>query len=401
MKLSSNSKINVSTPVVVICPGVHGHAAARSLGRLGVKVYGIHAKKNSPAAKSKYWKENYFWDLSEHSTDESLEWFQILARKFEEKPILISTDDDSNLFVDDNVESLKDLFLFQIQPVGLARVLSNKKLLYSLCKEKSILTPETLFPKSIEDIEDFNKRASFPVMLKGIDTVALQKKVGVRMVIVNDGVTLLKLYNQMESRDNPNLMIQEYIPGESQDVWMFNGYFNTNSDCLFGIIGKKIRQYPAYTGMTSLGICESNELLFDKIKEFMKSINYKGILDIGYKLNPSNGKFYLLDPNPRLGRTFRLFVDSTGMDVVRALYLDLTSQKVQKGSLVEGRKWVDESLDIVSSFQYWRDGNLKIKEWLTSYKNVNEAQWFAKDDLKPFFSIWPYSLGILGSRIKN
>src|SRR5690242_227861 len=52
-----------STPVVVIAPGFHGHAIARSLGRLGVAVYGVHADPHSPAARSRYWRKNFIWNI--------------------------------------------------------------------------------------------------------------------------------------------------------------------------------------------------------------------------------------------------------------------------------------------------------------------------------------------------
>jgi D-aspartate ligase len=377
---------------VVICPGYHGHGVARSLGRLGIPVYGVHAYQHSPSASSRYWRENYFWDLSKASTSESVDWFLQLGRKIGSRPILISTDDHSCLFVDDNSESLLQEYLFPQQPAGLARSLSNKKQLYSLCKKESILTAETVFPQSRDDVREFIRNCEFPVMLKGIDTVALQKRVGVRMVIVNDGETLLKRYDEIESRDTPSLMLQEYIPGGAENVWMFDGYFDCESNCRFGITARKLRQYPAYTGMTSLGVCETNETLLNLIKDFMKAVGYRGILDIGYKYNPRNGKYYLLDPNPRLGCSFRLFVDSIGMDVVRALYCDLTGQPVKTGTLREGRKWLVEPFDIVSSIRYWRDGNLKLVNWIRSFQGVEEAQWFARDDMRPFWKVWQQAL---------
>ena len=290
--------------------------------------------------------------------------------------------------MEDNAEILQRGYLFPRQPAGLARSLSNKQQMYRLCKENSIPTPETVFPRSRDDVVKFIKDATFPVMLKGIDTVALQLRVGVRMKIAKDADTLLQYYDEMEAPDAPSLMLQEYIKGGAEDVWMFDGYFNDESNCLFGITGRKLRQYPAYTGMTSLGVCENNETVSNLVKMFMKSVGYRGILDIGYKYNHQNGKYYLLDPNPRLGCSFRLFVDSNGMDVVRALYFDMTAQPVGMGELKEGRKWVVEPFDIVSSYRYWRDGNLGFTDWMRSFRGVEEAQWFARDDMRPFWALW-------------
>ena len=66
-------------------------------------------------------------------------------------------------------------------------------------------------------------------------------------------------------------------------IWMFNGYFNEKSDCLFGMTGRKIRQSTIHTGVTSLGVCLKNQVVDEMTRGFMKSIGYKGILDIGYR----------------------------------------------------------------------------------------------------------------------
>lgn len=380
--------MNNSVSVVVIAPGYHGHGIARSLGRLGVPVYGIHADSRSPAARSRYWRENFIWDITRAAPEESVDWLMRLSRKFGLRPILIPTDDSSCLFVADHADALKEEFLFPNQPPNLARSLSSKRRMYYLCKKYSIPTPETVFPRCRDEVIEFLKDATFPVMLKGIDTVALFKRTGMRMVVVEDAKTLLKRYDEMETPDAPNLMLQEYIPGGSEMVWMFDGYFDDESNCIFGITGKKIRQYPAYSGVTSLGICVANDVVERQTKDFMKAIGYRGILDLGYKYDAKTDQYKLLDVNPRIGTTFRLFVDSKGMDVVQALYLDLTGQTVISGTAREGRKWVVENFDLISSLKYCRDDKLGFVEWVRSFRGVEEASWFARDDLMPFVIMW-------------
>lgn len=400
---SEKDRVNTSVPVVVLAPGYHGHGIARSLGRLGVPVYAVHADSRSPAARSRYWRENFIWNtrywpenFSEStvgaSAEETVEWLLQLSRKIGSHPILIPTDDSSCIFVDDHADALKEGFLFPNQPTGLARSLSSKQQMYSLCKEYSIPTAETVFPQSRDNVIEFLKDATFPVMLKGIDTLALYRRTGMRMVVVEDAKTLLKLYDEMETPDCPNLMLQEYIPGGSEMVWMFNGYFDEESRCLFGLTGKKIRQYPAYKGVTSLGICIENDTVARQTKDFMQAIGYRGILDIGYKYDARTEQYKLLDVNPRTGASFRLFVDTLGMDVVRALYLDLTGQPVLPGMPPEGRKWIVENFDVVASLTYRRDGELNAREWVRSFQGVQEGAWFARDDLLPFITMGWFSL---------
>ncbi len=205
------------------------------------------------------------------------------------------------------------------------------------------------------------------------------------MAVVQNASELLTMYDELEDADAPNLMLQEYIPGGEDTIWMFNGYFNAHSECLAVFKGKKIRQSPIYTGATCLGICLANPVVEHTTRDFMKSIGYKGILDIGYRYDARDGKYKVLDINPRIGATFRLFADANDYDVARVMYLDMTGQSVPEMRPVEGRKWAVEFNDVRSCMQYRRDGRLSLREWITSYRGVRETAYFAMDDLIPFF----------------
>jgi predicted ATP-grasp superfamily ATP-dependent carboligase len=266
------------------------------------------------------------------------------------------------------------------------QTLTDKKRMYFLAKKLGVPTAETSFPQSRQDVLSFLRggTALFPIMLKGIDGTALERRGKPKMAIVRNADELLRQYDSIEDPDHPNLMLQEYIPGGDDSVWMFNGYFNANSDCLFGIAGRKLRQHPVYTGATSLGICLRNEVLEETTRKLMKAVGYRGVLDIGYRYDARDGQFKVLDINPRVGATFRLFLDENGMDVVRAMYLDMTGQPVPVSLPREGRKWVAEDGDLISLFHYLRDGKLTFFQWIKSFKGVQEAAWFASDDPAPF-----------------
>jgi predicted ATP-grasp superfamily ATP-dependent carboligase len=100
-----------------------------------------------------------------------------------------------------------------------------------------------------------------------------------------------------------------------------------------------------------------------------------------FRYDARDGQYKLLDVNPRLGSTFRLFVSTDGLDVVRACYLDLTGQPVSSARVSEGRKWMVEDFDLVSSLRYMLDGNLHLVDWVKSLRGIHESAFFAKDDL--------------------
>ncbi len=395
-------QMDTTLPVVVLCPGYHGHSIARSLGRLGVPLYGVYADSHAPAARSRYWRQTFTWDLAKAHEEDSVAWLLELGRKPGTRPLLLATDDDSCVFIADHTAALKEGFLFPEQPEGLVRSLSNKKQMYFLCKQHGVPAAETAFPDSRGDVVEFSKNAQFPVLLKGIDTLALKRRTGFKMVVAEDAQTLLRLYDEMETPENPNIMLQEYLPGGSRTVWMFDGYFNADSECLFGLTANMVRQYPAYTGVTSLGECLANDVVAMQTKKFMKAIGYRGALDIGYKYDARTGQYKAIDVNPRIGVTFRLLVDTLGMDVARALYCDMTGQTVLSGEEREGRKWMMEYFDVFTSPTYMRKDNMSILQWLRSYKGLEEVSWFAWDDLAPFFMMgWRALQTAIGSTLKK
>lgn len=375
-----------STPVVVLRSESHGGLnIMRSLGRHGVPVYNVEPNRWAPAFFSRYCRERCLWDIEGRPAEESLEYLSRVSRRIGRPCILIPTTDRTADFVADHATVLREWFLFQEQRPGLVRSLNSKKEMFYLARKHNIPTPDAFFPNSRQDVLAFIERARFPIMLKGIDGLRMWKRTGKRMFVVHSADDLLSKYEMSEDPASPNVMLQEYIPGGEDSVWMFNGYFDRYSQCVVGFTGKKIRQCPVYTGSTSLGICLPNKAVENFTKAFMKAVGYHGILDIGYRYDSRDNQYKVLDVNPRIGATFRLFVDQNGMDVASAFYLDLTGQPVAPAQPLYGRKWIVEDLDLVSSYRYWRDGKLTIPDWFHSLRGIDESAFLASDDPVPIF----------------
>lgn len=373
-----------TTPVVVLRSDSHGGLnIMRSLGRLGVEVFNVDPNPWAPAFQSRYCKGKFIWDIEHRPSEESIEYLAGVRRKIGRPCILIPTTDRTARFVADHSRRLAEEFLFPQQPPGLVDALASKQEMFHLALRHQIPTPSASFPKSREEVLAFSETVRFPVMLKGIDGQRLWERTGKKMFITQSKDELLEFYDLAEDHDDPNLMLQEYIPGGDDTIWMFNGYFNAQSDCLVCFTGKKIRQCPVHTGSTSLGICLRNQTVEEITSRFMKAIGYRGILDIGYRYDARDKQYKVLDANPRIGATFRLFVGENGVDVARALYLDMTNQEVVPSPAKEGRKWVVEDLDLVSSYRYFREGSMGLAEWARSFRGVEEAAFICRDDPFP------------------
>jgi predicted ATP-grasp superfamily ATP-dependent carboligase len=371
------------TPVVVLGSGHHGGLAiARSLGRLGIPVYAADCDWWETAFTSRYCRHRYFVNILDDRDGAALGHLLAIGQDLGNRPILLPTTDHGTLWVADHAEVLKDVFRFTQLPRHLVRTLCNKNRMQQLAERAGIPVARSMVPHCRESVERFVSDSRFPVMVKATDSERLRERTGGTKFIVQDRAELFDLFDKAWDGTSPNFILQEFIPGED---WMFDGYFDDESQCVFGITGKKLRRFPVDTGVTALGVCLRNDVVHSLTRKFMSAIGYRGILDIGYRYDWRDGQYKVMDVNPRIGSSFRLFSAMCGMDVARVLYLHLTGSPIPPYRPVEGRKWITEDFDLISSVRSLWHGRISVREWFASYSGVQETACFAVDDPLPFF----------------
>jgi predicted ATP-grasp superfamily ATP-dependent carboligase len=390
---------NTDTPVLALGCSFAGIGVMRSLGSQGVAVYGVEDDPDSPALGSRYCCRHWIHELDVRHPERFLEFLMDISTEIGKRAVLIPTSDALSIFVADHRDALREKFLFSDNDPDLVRGLASKRQMLEIAARCEVPAPKSEFPQNIDDVRRFAGETLFPVMVKGIRGDLLQARTGARMVIAHSQDELLQMYKDLEDPDSPNLMLQEYIPGGDDEVYIFNGYFNKASECLTAFTGHKIRQFPVHVGCASLGRCAWNDRVAAKTIDFMKKLNYRGILDTGYRLDPRDGRYKVLDVNPRIGGAFRMFVGENGMDAVRALYLDLTGQEVPATIPRENRRWMIEDYDFISSYHYHKEGSLSFVDWLKSFRGLQEAKWFSWRDPVPFVRMCNTLLKHAGSAI--
>src|SRR3972149_81393 len=85
------------------------------------------------------------------------------------QPLLLCPSDPLMLFVAEHADALAEAFVFPCLPAGLASALANERELFYLASREDVPTPEGMFPCAREEILEFAARATFPVMLEGLD----------------------------------------------------------------------------------------------------------------------------------------------------------------------------------------------------------------------------------------
>jgi len=131
--------------------------------------------------------------------------------------------------------------------------------------------------------------------------------------------------------------------------------------------------------------------------QFVKSIGFRGIADLDWRYDRRDGQYKLLDFNPRAGAQFRLFETEAGVDVVRALHLDLAGREVPPSSQVNGRRFLVEHNDLRARPAYRRSGYTTPSA--PAKASSTELAWLARDDLRPFFVVLALFAGRAAARL--
>jgi predicted ATP-grasp superfamily ATP-dependent carboligase len=361
-----------------------GLGVIRSLGRLGVPVYGVHEGPWAPAASSRYLHGRCFWQPGAEDTERVVAGLLRLAERIGRPSVLIPTDDAGAIFLAEHGDDLRQSFLFPRPPRDLPRQLAGKYSMYQLCRQHGVPCPMAIVPESLGEARGFALQMGFPLIAK----LTTPWKHGVGKLRSTTILADLRELDDVQSacdRSGAELMLQEFIPaGRGGHDWFVHGYCDSNAKCAPTFTGVKERSYPAHAGLTSLGRSVSNSRLRDEVTELLARLSYSGILDLDLRFDGRDEQYKLLDFNPRLGAQFRLFRDSAGVDVVVAQYLDLTGNAVPSGEQVSGRGFLVENYDPIGAFGYWRSGELGLRSWAASLRTVDETAWFASDDLRPF-----------------
>lgn len=356
---------------------------ARTLGRLGVPVAANDELDGTAASRSRYRSESIVWRRWPTTSDDIVERLVAWGRAQDEPALLMPVDDAATVVVEEHAGALAQCFRFARQPEGLVRKLSSKWTMAELALEHGVATARVAKVGDLADLDDLLADFGLPVVIKRIEGWTPDSRSVPSVSVARSREEAREIVSQQPE----NFMLQEYIPGASETSWMFNGYFDAGSRCLFGATGYKIRQYPLSGGFTTLGQLRAHDQIHSEIVRFLGAVGYRGIVDLGLRFDERDGSYKLLDVNPRVGSTFRLFVDSAGNDVVRVCYADLVdgSSEIRTAPVVD-RRWSAELHDLRAGVGLVRARKLGVFPLARSTISVNERAWWAKDDPKPFLS---------------
>jgi D-aspartate ligase len=363
-----------------------GVGAIRTLGRLGVPVYAITEDSLTPAALSQYCQKAFVWPTTGGEDPEELaDGLLAIGAQIGRPTVAVPTDEEAAVLLAEHAGRLSRRFLLPQVPPELPSRLASKQGLYELCREHGVPAPRSAFPATAAELARFARQASFPLVAKNLEAWVR------RTAPVVPGTTVFGTEQELlaTARDwgcQPSVILQEYIPREHAQDWIVHLYCDADSNCLVEFTGIKLRSWPPHAGMTACAKTTPNPALAAAAARFCKEIGFRGIGDLDWRLDLRDGQYKLLDFNPRTGAQFRLFETELGVDVVRAMHLDLTGRQVPPSPQVNGRKMIVENIDLLARLAYRRSPALAPQPSVPCTRRA-ELGWLAADDLLPFLAM--------------
>jgi D-aspartate ligase len=352
---------------------------ARSLGRRGVPVYAVVEDGYSPLAASRYVIKNFVWKSWPSDREAFLAAMSAIGKIIDHPTILIPIDDLSAVTVAENATALSKWYICPQLPAALPRRLANKAIFYSMCAEIGIPVAQNIVPHSIDDVREFVKNTTFPIVVKAAEQWRpMNNRFNVKVIRTPE--VLFGFCKDVGFAEFSPMILQEYISGND---WIYHGYSNFKERLYLSFTGKKLMDYPPGSGSTALGMSSRNELLLSQSEGLLRALSYSGIIDIDWRQDERDGQYKIMDCNPRIGMNFRMFENDAAIDVVRAQHLNLTGRSVSCTPMIENRLLIVESYCLLS---FMRGGRIAVAIGTDRHPRFanREFAWWSRDDALPF-----------------
>lgn len=216
---------------------------------------------------------------------------RLLSISKEEKiDMIIPCSDDEVHIISKNKNSFDEIGVRTSVPeYNILKIAYDKRQTIEFARENDILHPRTFF---VENIEEIPRDIAFPLVIKP------------RSAQFAKGIHYVDTFEELEERFNEVKkdfgipLIQEYIPGEEGSVYTLGSLFN-QGECVCKIVQRKLKENPPTGGAATVGITEENKEVEKIGINLLEKMNWHGLAAVELKKHKRNGKYYLMEINPR------------------------------------------------------------------------------------------------------
>ena len=256
----------------------------------------------------------------------------------------------------------------------------DKRFTHKLAVELGVPTPRTCAPLTEEELDEIDFDP--PYVLKPAIKEHFFYKTKAKAWRADNRQQLKELFSLGVKHTAPGeILVQELIPGDGQFQYSFCGFFK-GGETIGSMVARRRRQHPHEFGRASTFVETIDDPELEKVSErYLKAMNYYGLVEIEYKLDPKDGKFKLHDVNARTWGYHSLGY-AAGVDFPYLLFADQLGEPTAPVRGKAGVRWVRLVTDLPSSLLDILGGRLAMSEYLhTMRSGWTEAVFSLSDPL--------------------
>ena len=348
---AADSKTSQRPPVIIMNMFYSGLAIARDLAGTGVKVIGLSSDRKAYGNFTRFCEVRFAPD-SQSQPEQLADYLRKAAEELR-GAVIFPTRDADVVFLDRYREELKEYRLSIPTRESLARVL-DKGELAEVAAAAGVPVPKTLMVHNASELETVPLRVGFPCVVKPVSSYMWRgdgkwQAVGCRKAFRADTRNQLQEEYDQVSQVNPEVLVQEWIPGSTQDIAILGGYFGRGSEPLGYFCARKLVQEPDDFGTGCVVQNVDLQELVEPSARLCKSLAYRGMAEIEYKRDANTGEYKLIEINTRHWDQHEL-AHMSGVNLTRVAYTDLTGQELDAHTPQHpGGKWVAEDAMLLYS----------------------------------------------------
>ena len=241
----------------------------------------------------------------------------------------------------------------------------DKRHTYELAHAIGVPAPRTATPTSRADAERIAGEVAYPVLVKPRVSHHYVQRFGSKLARVHDPAELLAEYDRTAAA-GVEVMIQEFIPGDDRQSYIFDSYRADGASVEF--TAQKVRLGPPEFGLARVVVSRPMPELHEPAARFLDALGYTGYSCTEFKRDPRDGIVKLIEVNGRVNRSI-LHPLAAGLNYPALMYrhLVLGEPVVAPAGSRKRVYWIDLASDLRWAAHDLRTRDQTLREILRPY----------------------------------
>ena len=306
---------------------VNGLAAIRLLGRAGIRVHAVDHRAAALGFRSRYARP---LRCPDPANDEE-GFAECLAAVGDPGVVFPTHDPPVNALA--RLRDRLEGFRFPFPEWSVLERIQDKRIQLETAAAVGVGVPETRYPASAGEARAAGDELGYPVLVKPRHPVGFKRRFSKQAFRSESAAELERAYADAEEFEP---MVQELVPGGDEELYSLGSYLRADGEPLGLFCGRKLRQTPPGIGTCRVGEAVWVQEVVDSGLRLLHELRFRGISQVELKRDPRDGRFKLMEVNPRLWQWHGLAA-ACGVDLPVIAYRDLTGETVAPASM-NGRR---------------------------------------------------------------